>query len=414
MKKSDRVILYLFYVYAFILSFEDILEVLWDIKTPYKPFRLLAIGIGFLIIFTRRFNSIRIFTNDLKLLGVYVLGLIPTVIAFLNNRLDEGYFWSTSLQFFITLWIFLLIKSLPFEMKHIHRALHIYCLGALLNGVYMIYRFMFINSIRQSGFMDDSNMASFSCCVSFTYFFYYFVRSEESLLSLSRILNGFISLILMFALFVSGSRTAIVAWPFIVLFLLYYKVPYTKKLWHSAILSIILFFIFSSSNNLSLFKIMPAWNRLINLEGKEDSRLSLWKHGFSAFKDTYFMGLGIEQFKNPVNYTKFVKVSDNAMVINQKGLVVHNAFLTVLYEYGILSFLFFISFFWTLFARLKVACKSIDHPAIYQLLYFNMIWFSIFLSSFPSHTMWFLYIVLGLVAYSKINTNEISFQKNKL
>lgn len=412
MRKSDKLILYLFYLYSFILSFENILDELWDVKTQYKPFRVLALFIGFLILSTRRFNSIKFVANDLKLLGVYLFGLIPTVVALLNDRLNEDYFWSTSLQYFIVLWILLLIKNIPFELKHVQKALQFYCLGSLINGVYMIYKFAYVDYGRQSGFMDDSNIAAMGCCISFTYYFYQFVQTPEPKPGLNRILNGLISLILVVALFVAGSRSAIILWSLILLFLLYYNVSFKRKLWHTVILLLALFFIYNSSYNQALFKIMPAWERLTTLEGKEDSRVSLWKYGFNAFKETHYVGLGIEQFKNPVNYTKFVKVSENATVINQRGLVVHNTFLTVLYEYGILSFLFFISFFLTLFINLKQASKQLEHPVIYILIYFSVVWFSIFLSSFQSHSMWFLYIILGLVSYSKFVTSQTPIKNN--
>lgn len=412
MSKSDKFILQLFYVYAFIISFENILEVLWEIKTPYKPFRLLALFIGVLILISRRFSSIRFDSNDLKLVGVYLFGLVPTTIAFINGRLNTDYFWSTSLQYFIALWILLLIKNIPFGMQHLQKLLFIFCAGALVNAVYMIYTFSYVDIGRQKGFMDDSNIAALSCCVAFSYFFYQFIRSSKPMWNAERMSSGIISVILILALFVAGSRTAIISMILIILFILYYQVPASKKIWHTVLLFIAAFCIFKSSLNLSFFEAMPAWNRLIYLEGKEDSRISLWKYGFEAFKESNYIGLGIEQFKNPVNYTKFVKVSENAVVINQKGLVVHNTFLTVLYEYGIISFLLLIGFFISLYNRLVSACKIIDHPVVYKLIYFNVIWFSFFLSSFQSHTMWFLYIFLGLAVSRYMDIEERGITRN--
>jgi O-antigen ligase len=412
MKKSDKFILLLFYLYSFILSFENVLEEVWDIKTQYKPFRVLALVIGLAILATRRFRSLNFFTNDLKLVGVYLFGLIPTFVALLINRLNEDYFWSTSLQYFIVLWIFLLIKNIPFEFKHVQNALKYFCFGAVFNGLYMIYNFAYVDIGRQSGFMDDSNIAAMGCCVAFAYYFYYFVRPTGPILSVGRLFYGLLSMIMVVALFVAGSRSAMISLAIILLFLLYYKASLQRKLWHSAFLAVVLFFVFNSSESITFFKVLPAWDRLISLEGKEDSRVSLWKYGFDAFEETHFVGLGIEQFKNPVNYTKFVKVSENATVINQRGLVVHNTFLTVLYEYGIISFVLFISFFWTLFVKLKQVVLHLEHPMIYQLVYFNMVWFSIFLSSFQSHSMWFLYIILGLVIYSKSSADSTALNYN--
>jgi O-antigen ligase len=395
MKKADRIILYLFYLYVFMLPFENFMDELFGIKSPYRPHRILCLGIGLLILISRRFQSIRFNSNDLKLLGVYVFGLIPSLIAYFNNRLYEEYFWQTSLQYFIVLWILLLIKNIPFEWKHIHRCLSIYCFGVLINAIYMIYQFLYIYPGRQSGLMDNPNFAAFSCDLALVFFFYYFVRLPKPIYSYERVLCGMASFVLIFGLFITGSRSAILAMMIFIPFLLFYRVSLAKKIWHFLflVLALILF------SNTKIMESLPAWNRLTILFGKEDSRIVLWKQGFEAFKETNFMGLGIEQFKNPENYTKYIKKADNLNVINQKGLVVHNDFLTVLYEYGPFSFLLFISFYFTLFKRLKANSFAIKDYVIYYGLYFNMFWYSMSTSSFQTHSMWFVYIILGLIVY---------------
>ncbi|MBK7359051.1 MAG: hypothetical protein IPI96_07420 [Saprospiraceae bacterium] len=106
MKGFDRFIWILFCVYVFMLPFENISKVIWQIESPYRPYRVLALLIGVLIIISRKPNNLKFYNNDLKLAWVYLFGLIPSAIAWSKGMLLAESFWLTSLQYFIVLWIF--------------------------------------------------------------------------------------------------------------------------------------------------------------------------------------------------------------------------------------------------------------------------------------------------------------------
>lgn len=406
MKKIDQFILYLFYVYVFLLPFDNMVESIWGIHTIYRPVRILSLLIGILILISRKFTSIRFHANDLKLLGVYLFGLIPSLIAYLENRLNTEYFWSTSLQYFIILWIFLLIKNIPFEYSKIYKCLAIFCFAVVLNSLIMIYQFLYLDIGRQSGLMDNPNFAAFACDVALAFYLFHLIHTKKSILHISWIMNAMVCMVLIAALFVAGSRSAMIPMVIIILFLLYFRASWAQIARHTIAVVSIGMVLFVSLNGNSMLNMLPAWNRLITLEGKEDSRIVLWKQGFDAYRETNYLGMGIEQFKNPDNYKKYVKRSDNTRVINLDGLVVHNDFLTVLYEYGIIPLLLFISFYLTVWKKLRANAIYLNEAGIYYCLYFNMFWFSMFTSSFQLHSMWFVYVVLTLVAYLPLKENS--------
>jgi O-antigen ligase len=334
--------------------------------------------------------------------------LIPSLIAVLEGRLLEEYFWSTTIQYFIVLSIFLLINNAGLGFSEIKKCLWIYCIGAALNGILMNYQFMYLDLGRQSGLTDNPNTAAFSCCIAFTFFLYQFFRSTYSLSF--KILFAVLSAILMLSLFVTGSRTAFIAMAILIPFIAFYRIPFQQKLRNGLVLIAGISLIFWFMIEKEVVQVLPVLDRMTKLDSREDSRIALWGQGFEAFRESGYMGLGIEQFKNPEVYSRYIKKSDNPSVINQKGLVVHNTFLTVLFEYGLLSFLLFVSFYYVLMKRLINRAFFIQDPVLYLALFFNILWFSFFLSVFQSHAIWFIYIILSLVIHLKIKSTEITFQ----
>ncbi|MBK6545950.1 MAG: O-antigen ligase family protein [Saprospiraceae bacterium] len=399
MKIADRIILNLFFLYVFMLPFENIQEVAWGIDTPYRAYRILALFIGFLILTTRKIRVIKFYKNDLKLLWVYLFGLLPSAIAWADNRLLAEYFWLTSLQYFIVLWILLLIKNLPFEIRHAYTCMNLYGIGVLINCLFMIYNFIFTDIGRQSGWMDNANFAAFANNIAFAYFFYLFYIKEGSMLSISRILLLIASFITLIGLFVTGSRSSLISLSMSILIIIFYKANFRKALLNLAMMLFPVFIFFQFVDFNKFITKAPLWDRLISLNNSEDPRRVLWTQGLEAFKDTYFIGLGIEQFKNPENYRKYVHKSENVSAANQDGLVLHNDYLTVLFEFGILSFIMFIGFYYGLYNRLKIQIQINPKLFVFLVCFINMVLFSMFDSSFQSHSMWFVYIILGIVAY---------------
>ncbi|MGB5025308.1 MAG: O-antigen ligase family protein [Saprospiraceae bacterium] len=404
MKGFDRLIWILFCVYVFMLPFENITKVMWQIESPYRPYRILALLIGLLIVISRKPQGLKFYKNDLNLVWVYLFGLIPSMIAWSKGMLLAESFWLTSIQYFIVLWIFLLIKSLPFTIRNIYQCMDLFCFGVVINSIYMLYLFGFEDMGRQSGWMDNPNFAAFACNVAFTYFFYQFYHTPASGI---KKFSWLVAVFILFAgLLVTGSRSALISFALSMILIILFQFNWKQTMAKTGlvVISLLLLSLIIDFNRLA--DAIPAWNRLVTLSGKEEARSTLWLKGLEAFKDSDFIGLGIEQFKNPKNYSRFVGQTENVSVANQAGLVLHNDYLTVLVEYGILAFVCFVGFYIGIKKGLNQIYLSNQNLFVFKVCFWNMAVFSMFASSFQSHALWFVYIILTFVFYISINKSK--------
>ncbi|MBK9107518.1 MAG: O-antigen ligase family protein [Saprospiraceae bacterium] len=395
------------------LPFENILIILAEIDTPFRPHRILAIIIGFLIFLIIPLRNLIYSSNDLKLAGIYLLGLIPTFVAFLDNRLEFDYFLLTSLQLFIILWIYFMVKSLQLSELRIKHLFHIFCCFTLLNAIYMIYIFVFEDIGRQSGFMDNPNYAAFTLNISLAFYLYKLVLPGSQVQKYFRLYYLLAFCIVLAGIFVTGSRSALVS--LILTILLFGIIHFSWKRLFVSLLFIFGVFIWVRQHEIGqkYLDVVPLLNRLEALSGREESRLTLWIQGWRAFEDTYFLGLGIEQFKNPKIYSQYLQTSDNPMLVSQEGLVLHNDYLAVLFEFGILPFLLFISFYFNIFYKLLMQLKQ-QEGSLWFVCFVNVLVFSFFDTTFQSLPFWFVILLLSALADMKLSRSQFTLDEQSM
>lgn len=107
------------------------------------------------------------------------------------------------------------------------------------------------------------------------------------------------------------------------------------------------------------------------------------------------MGLGIEQFKNPDNYQRYVQTTENMSVVTQSGLVLHNDFLTILFEFGPFAFFVFLSFYFKLWSDIW-AMSSGPIKLLFLALFLNVLLFALLDTTFQSHAVWLTLILITL------------------
>lgn len=381
--------------YAALLPFENISKVWFENDTPFRPHRILAILIGCCILFGKPFSKFRLGKLDLYILGMYVLGLIPSFIAFLSGRFESHHFLLTSVQFWIILWVFIMIRNCRMDNGLVNTWIAVYSFGVVINGFYMIYQFLNFDIGRQSGLMDNPNYAALAINFAFAYYFNNYLSSGQSFYSLSRIMNLLFSILLLGSMFISGSRLALLTLALVLLVTLFYKFSYDKLKKLGWVLLVMVSMLVISDTATPLLKVLPAIDRLEKLSDKDEGRFTLWKQGWIAFSDSGFLGLGIEQFKNELNYRKYVQSTQNLSVAQHHGLVLHNDYLTVLFEYGIIPFILFLAFYYRIFKQLIVV--RIENAECYMACFLSIVLFSIFDSNFQSHFIWFMLALLSII-----------------
>lgn len=391
------------------LPFENMLMILTDIDTPFRPHRILAVVVGLLIFMILPKRSLTYSSNDLKLAGIYLFGLIPTFVAFLDHRLQFDYFLLTSMQLFIILWIYFMVKSLQLSESRIKCLFHIFCFFTLLNAIYMIYIFVFEDIGRQSGFMDNPNYAAFTLNIALAFYLYKFVWPVEQNQKIVRLYYIFAFCLILAGIFVTGSRSALVS--LVVTIFLFVMLRFSWKRLFVTLLFLLAVFVWAKQYEIGqkYLEVIPLLNRLEALSGREESRLTLWIQGWQAFEDTYFLGLGIEQFKNPKIYSQYLQTSDNPMLVSQEGLVLHNDYLAVLFEFGIIPFLLFISFYYHIFYKLKVQLKH-QEGTLWFICFINVLIFSFFDTTFQSLPFWFVILILSALAEMKDGKTQSSLE----
>lgn len=399
-----RVIMKLFMLYVFLLPFENILELVWGIDTPFRPHRLLALACGFLVVIIRPLHSIRISNNDLRLAGMYLAGCIPTAIAWFENRLDSDAFLLTSYQLFVIFWIYFLIKNVPDFKGQVYKTLNIFCVACALNGSYMVWLFLSQDIGRQSGFMDNPNYAAFALVVSMSFFILELSRRDRRR-GLSREFLRIAAIAMSFAgLFVSGSRGGLIIMALSILLIAATAGNFKTIFKGLGNAGLVLLLLCQTESGRKYWAVIPVLNRIEMLSNREEARTTLWKQGWVAFIDSGCMGLGIEQFKNPVNYSRYVQTTHNPVVASQRGLVLHNDYLAVLYEYGPLAFFFYLAFcLWILRSLLRKPMTQESRVGL--ILFCCVLAFSLFATTFQSHAVWYVVLTCSMLAQASGNGN---------
>ncbi|MCC6752577.1 MAG: O-antigen ligase family protein [Saprospiraceae bacterium] len=408
----DRVIMKLFMLYVFLLPFENVLEVVWGIDTPYRPHRLLALACGFLVLISRPLNSIQVSKNDLRLVGMFLAGCIPTAVAWFENRLDSSAFLLTTYQLFVIFWVYFLIKNVADYKKQIHKMLNVFCTASAINGGYMIWLFLSQDIGRQSGFMDNPNYAAFTLVVSLSFFLLELTRSDKEIDLIQSVLKVAAIGISFAGIFVSGSRGGLVILVLAVVLLLATAGSLKKLFKGFGIAGLMILLISRTESGRQYWAVIPVLNRIEMLSNREEARTTLWKQGWVAFVDSGCMGLGIEQFKNPINYNRYVQTTQNPVVASQQGLVLHNDYLAVLYEYGPFAFLFYLAFcLWIL--RNLLSRPMTPAARVGLILFCCVLAFSLFATTFQSHAVWFVVLACSLLAQASWRSRRMPVQTSR-
>lgn len=157
------------------------------------------------------------------------------------------------------------------------------------------------------------------------------------------ILNSFCFLFLLFCVFLTQSRMAVVAGAISLGFLIFKKGLSWK--WPASVISFLLMFYFLNSS---------FWDRFKNLFDKSNvDRIDSLKNGLSVFLDAPFFGAGMHKaqvtFYDHTGYPPFQSL--------EPALDVHHAFIKVLADLGFMGFLVYTLMFVVSFYQIS-NCKS--------------------------------------------------------
>jgi len=352
----DKILVMLFYCYAFSMPFELILEILLEIDTIFKPFRILSIiiiGVFGIKILTQGLYLDKRDRIDWFLYGVFLYGLIISCFKIIGGVFNMALFINDSFQFSLHVATFFIYKSTPISKEEALKIFKWFLIGITVNAAYISYRFFLsFDTGRQAGFTDNPNYAAFGLVAATTFLI---LRSNFKEIRTNIIWTIFLIFLLLYTFAIEGSRTGFVM--LVVANILIFFFSSFKRKISLLIVSglIILMLIPGQIENTTFSGPMVLIKRLNkSVEGEEDVRFVVWRGIFRTLEKEGYEGMGIGQFK--ANFPKYFSEESNKLILEMTNygyyLSAHNDFLAILTDYGLPSLVFYLIFLVVTFLKL--------------------------------------------------------------
>ncbi|MEM1327100.1 MAG: O-antigen ligase family protein [Bacteroidota bacterium] len=382
-------------IYAFFVPLEMILEELLQIRTILKPYRVTAIAIFGLFVFKNIQSGIQIrqdVRQDSLLYALFGYGLIISAFRMITETFSTGLFYNDLFQLIIYLSVFFVVKNLPLTVQQIKTIFWSLLAGVMVNVVTILNGFLLLRNFeRQSGFMDNPNYLGFALLAVSLFLLVYF--RQRTLFKQISVIILLIAVLISFV--VAGSRTCLIV---LVMGLIYLAGIQNLRR------KIIIFAVSAFAIGIAVLRfggyerIAPliVFNRLDRGVSEENIRITLWKGVIEASNETYFVGLGIGQFK--ARFAEFFRESAHQdiyeMVTFGYYLTAHSDYFTVLIVYGIVGLVCYIGYlfiaarkrFYQLQLHASTKLRQFQHLQVLLLL--SVIVFGFTHESFTSGIYW--------------------------
>ena len=398
----DQLLIALFYLYAFSMPFELILEILLGIDTIFKPFRLVTLAI--IGVFGIRvlknglsFNSAD--RADIFLYLVFAYGILISSFRILERVFNFGLFFNDLFQTGLYVATFFIFKALPLSREQGLRLFRFFLLGILINSIYAFFNFFYYAQFgREAGFTDNPNYAALGLVAAITFIL---LRTNYEL-KLSRQLGlGLLALFFTYIFVITGSRTGLVMF-LVTLFFIFLFSSWRRKLGIMLVSGAILLLLLPQQlERASLggpLILLRRVSRSISSE-VEDVRFVVWRGVFRTLENVGYAGMGIGQFK--AQFPRHYSEESNKLVLEivNRGyhLSTHNDYLAILTDYGLPSLLLYLIF---LFYSMRKATRRMLQPTVDEqqrflnqlsfILLSCLIIFGIAAENFQHQLFWFL------------------------
>ncbi len=340
--KLNKILLVLLFAYVFLAPFEDLLNYLYGVDTIFKPYRVAGLAM-LLLGFFKNWQSkpLFVFPPD-KVLALFLgYGVVYTLVLYgLGRQVNLAQFANSMIQVTFLFLIHLTVKRMDISYGLVPKLAGVMSAGITLNAAIIALNFyVFQLSSREKGLSDNSNYAAFGMAVAASFFLWKIVQNGYRLRSLSTWIYSALVAFLFVSILATGSRTGFLLFiicAFVLLFVLSSPAKRFRLLPYLIVVSGILM---SSSSFREMLKSTIIFNRLEH--ATEDVRVPLAKAGLQALWHSKFMGIGVAQMMDQKNFKKFMAPVDmrlvRAMEKRKKGLGLHNMYLELTVETGLVG-----------------------------------------------------------------------------
>ena len=344
----DRIIIQLLCWYALLIPLEHILEVLFQIETILKPYRVLAILIiGCFVVRLRfKWTANPELGQDIFLYIIFIYGLIVTLLRMITSTFNLALFFNDAFQISLYLGVFVVIRHISITRSDLLRITKFLAGGVLINSSFIFYNFFTLRVYgRDPGFMDNPNYMALSILVVILLLIVQY-PSINGLLK--KVLVLAMMLFLGYIFMLAGSRTALAVLVACIIIMLCFSHMKVKVALITMSIVLISFLSFGGLGLLQESGNLALINRLQTKSASEDNRISIWRGVLKAAETTSYTGLGVGQFK--ARFREFY-ISENNQEISrmrERGYFIspHSDYLAFLAIYGIVglgSYLIFLS-----------------------------------------------------------------------
>lgn len=342
----NQLLITAFCCYAFSMPFELLLEIYFNVKTIFKPFRICSIAIIGLYLLQVAKQGLLIDTRhrtDLLFYGVFFYGLLISCVKMISDVFDMGLFINDTFQFGLHVATFFIFKNTPIPTKKRLLILKCFIAGICINAFYIFSLFTYYQRGRHSGFTDNPNYAALGIVVAIVYFFLKSIHAKHQFTQIGYL---FAAVFLVGVSSFTGSRTGFIMLLFAGLFLFLFSSIRQKLM--LALVGCFLAIIVVPQLDGTTFKGATLLSKRLNrtIGGEEDVRLVVWRGVFKTLEQEGYEGMGIGQFK--AKFPKYFNAEPNqlivAMVAYGYHLSPHNDYLAILADYGLPSLFLYILF----------------------------------------------------------------------
>ena len=342
--------------------------------------------------------------KDHLLIGVHVLGLLITLGWTFFKAVPMATFFNYA-HVALILAVLLIVHGLSLSRDELNRL--IITLVVTLIGVSLFITlpaYYYGEYGRFSGFYKNPNYAAFA--INFT--IYYLAVMIGKARRLDKLLL-FIILILhqVLALLATGSRAGILA--MLILLCIIFLVGFSKWGKLLALISVLTIPLvldmnpirdrfLNEENSIGVNRIMK-----LREEADKEIRWSLWRGGWDAALEHYFIGIGIQQFNE--EFDDYMSEYRGWWSKREKGLGLHSLYLTILVEYGFIAFLLLLAY---ILGYLNLALRNIRRykeplDLFRGIVYLQLLLFAVTTTTLRNPTYWFIFALITVIMVDRRN-----------
>ncbi len=396
----DRLTFLSLCIFAFLIPFEQILKTSFGIDTVLKPYRMaIIVAVGF--------YGLKVFKEGLKIgpdikedwffYLIFIYGIGVSLVQMVISPFSLGKFYNDLFLVVLNFPAFFIIKNTRLSQDKIIVLTQWLIAGIFLNSVYVFYNYYVLRNFgRQAGFMDNPNYLALSIVIAITFILYRVNLSKW----LRTIGQGILVMVMVYTFLIAGSRGGLIALVAVLGMTFWFASVSRKVAMSLAMIGILVFFIPSLNSGSSFEGETPLVlvNRVNEIDVTEDPRIAIWLGTIRASESTFYMGLGIGQFK--ARFTDFYQGETNSTIYEVVDfgyhLTPHSDYFGILVTYGIIGLVLYLAFlFFTTQKKRKqirfAASKSLrDYHQFTFTLLVTIILFGVVADSFNSPLYWIL------------------------